>query len=289
MEGVVALLRQLSFTEYEARSYVALLRQSPLNGYEVARASGVPRADVYAVLQRLEARGAVLRVESEAGTRYAPLPPEELLRGLEARFQVTLRASRLGLEGVTAPPEYEYTGNARGYGTLLEHAGGMVEGARQRLRVALAPPEALALTGELAQADARGVEITTLCLHGCQRPCGHCRGHIHRFQLGPVPPTRWLVAVQDRREVLAGEIRHPNEEALSVRSRQPLLVEMAARYIDNSIALATLVAELGDHLEPLLTPESRAALASLGTGSGEGTWLEQMRDLVSQRRSPDGE
>lgn len=44
MPESVALLRQLGFAEYEARSYLALLRQSPLNGYEPARASGVSRA-----------------------------------------------------------------------------------------------------------------------------------------------------------------------------------------------------------------------------------------------------
>ena len=54
MEPIVELLQKLGFGEYEARAYVALLQNRPLNGYELAKASGLPRANVYSVLQKLE-------------------------------------------------------------------------------------------------------------------------------------------------------------------------------------------------------------------------------------------
>jgi sugar-specific transcriptional regulator TrmB len=74
MADIVALLQQLGFSEYEARAYTALLQRSPLNGYELAKAAGLPRANVYAVLQKLEERNAVGRQESPTGVRYAPRP-----------------------------------------------------------------------------------------------------------------------------------------------------------------------------------------------------------------------
>src|SRR6266542_3193328 len=57
MTDATALLQQLGFSEYEARAYLALLQRNPLNGYELAKVSGLPRANVYAVLQKLEDRG----------------------------------------------------------------------------------------------------------------------------------------------------------------------------------------------------------------------------------------
>ena len=54
MADITALLQQLGFSEYEARAYLALLQRNPLNGYELAKVSGLPRANVYAVLQKLE-------------------------------------------------------------------------------------------------------------------------------------------------------------------------------------------------------------------------------------------
>ena len=44
MTDVVELLQQLNFSEYEARAYIALLQHNPLNGYALAKESGIPRA-----------------------------------------------------------------------------------------------------------------------------------------------------------------------------------------------------------------------------------------------------
>ena len=73
MADITALLQQLGFSEYEARAYLALLQRNPLNGYELAKVSGLPRANVYAVLQKLEERGAVVRLDMPSGARYAPV------------------------------------------------------------------------------------------------------------------------------------------------------------------------------------------------------------------------
>jgi HTH-type transcriptional regulator, sugar sensing transcriptional regulator len=54
---VVDSLQQLGFTEYEARAYVALLQRYPVNGATVAKLAHLPRANVYDVLSKLEARG----------------------------------------------------------------------------------------------------------------------------------------------------------------------------------------------------------------------------------------
>jgi hypothetical protein len=57
MTDAAALLLQLGFSEYEARAYLALVQRNPLNGYELAKVPGVPRANIYAVLQKLKERG----------------------------------------------------------------------------------------------------------------------------------------------------------------------------------------------------------------------------------------
>src|SRR3546814_15562141 len=52
-------LKRLGFTEYEARVYVQLLRQSPATAYEIAKAASVPRPNTYHALEALAKRGAV--------------------------------------------------------------------------------------------------------------------------------------------------------------------------------------------------------------------------------------
>src|SRR3954467_6871650 len=90
MADVIALLQQLGFSEYESRAYLALLQRNPLNGYELAKLSRLPRANIYAVLQKLEERGAIVRLDQLNGMRYAPIAPTELTQRVATRFQQTL-------------------------------------------------------------------------------------------------------------------------------------------------------------------------------------------------------
>jgi HTH-type transcriptional regulator, sugar sensing transcriptional regulator len=281
MNDPIVTLQQLGFSEYEARTYTALLQRHPLNGYELAKLSGLPRANIYGVLQKLEERGAVIRFDTPDGVRYTPLPAEELIQRLRSQYQATLATAQQALNEISHPAEYEYVGNIRGYSGLLENAQALLEATRERLLLALWPQEAANLAEPLAHAEERGVEITTLCLAACPQECGGCRGQVYRYRVAPEQDHRWLVVVPDGAEVLTGEIG-PGEETLAVRTRQSLLIELATWYIYHSIAIATILSDLGSRLEQFLRPETRSILASLETnGPGKG-WLEHMVHLVAK-------
>jgi HTH-type transcriptional regulator, sugar sensing transcriptional regulator len=276
---IIELLQKLGFGEYEAKAYIALLQRSPLNGYELAKASGIPRPNIYALLPRLEERGAVMRLDTPTGPRYAPVPPSELTQRLEDRFQHELAEARRALDEVGAPVEPDYVWNTHGYTALIEQAQTLVDNTKGELLIALWPQEAQALAGNLRAAEQRGAHITTLCLRACNQECGGCRGNIFRYRMAPENHTRWLVTVADGSEMLAGQISSP-EEVLSVRTHQHLLVELAAWYVRHSIALATVVADLGDKLPQLLNPQTLEVLSTIGP-IGSGGWLEYMEQVLN--------
>jgi HTH-type transcriptional regulator, sugar sensing transcriptional regulator len=281
MTNTTALL-QLGFTEYESRAYIVLLQRNPLNGYEVAKASGLPRANVYAVLQKLEERGAVVRLDTPGGTRYAPVPPGELTQRMERDFQEALDQARILLAEVATPPEREFVWNLQGYSTLLEQARTLLDSTHGRLLMAVWPQEALALAESVAHAEARGVDVTTLCLAACPDECGACRGHVYRYSVALAQESRWLLLIPDGSQVLAGEIG-PGETASAIRTQQRLLVELTQRYIRHSIALAALLNDLGRRLEDALQPETLAALEALSAGGPESDWLGQLRQFLNRQ------
>jgi len=84
MTEVLRDLRALGFTDYEAKVYIQLLRQSPATAYEVSKNAGVPRPNTYNALESLAQRGAVLPV-SESPARYVAAPPDQLLNELTRR------------------------------------------------------------------------------------------------------------------------------------------------------------------------------------------------------------
>jgi predicted transcriptional regulator len=286
MSDLLAMLTDLGFGEYEARAYVALLQHNPINGYELARQSGVPRGSIYGALARLEERGAAVRLEAAEGTRYAPAAPDQLLQGMAARFQHTLGNVERQLAALAAPAGSEHVWNASGYAALLEHARMLVDGAERALLLALWPQESLALAERTQDALARGVQIRTLCLAACAQECGKCRGHIYRYDVLPARDRRGLLIVRDETELLAGEItatgsRAPAEDAQAIRTRQPLLVDLAAGYIRHSIMLALVLADLGPQLAEALGPETRARLEALDPDGLAGGWLERLQRLLA--------
>jgi DNA-binding MarR family transcriptional regulator len=256
LSSVIEHLQQLGFTRYEAAAYVTLLQRNPLNGYELAKLSGIPRPNVYPLLQKLEERGAVVRLDTPDGIRYAPVASGELIQRLQSHFQDNLDNARCALEGIKSQPEQEFIWNARGYPALLDHAQSLVDMAERELLVAIWPQEAQSLADNLERASARGVDLTTLCLAGCKQECGHCQGHVFREHLQTDQDTRWLLLIPDDVEVLAGEIGS-GDEALAVRTRQRLLVSLIGDYIRQSISLSRLLLALGDRFDELVGPDSR--------------------------------
>jgi HTH-type transcriptional regulator, sugar sensing transcriptional regulator len=293
----VVLLQQLGFGEYEARVYQTLLRRSPLSGYEVARLSGVPRANVYDVLRKLEERLAVARADTPDGMRYVAAPPRELLSRLGNRFQETIEGALCTLEEMAQPRTQEAVWNATGLPALLAHAVSLIDASQHTLLVAIWPAEAAELAAPLAAAEGRGVAITTHCLAGCAAVCKGCRGDVYRYRVTPAAGTRWLIVLADGAEVLAGEIGTEADgvslappPAVAVRTRQRWLVNLIGWYIRHSVALAALLGDRG--ATATLTPETRAVLAAIGPVEGESGWLAELAPISHIERQaplPEGE
>ncbi len=277
---IVEALQRLGFAEYEARAYLALVKRSPLNGYELAKASGVPRANVYGVLERLDARRAVVRLDEPGGTRFAPVPPAELMRRLRNEFAHTAEETSRALEALEAATEHEPVWNVRGYPALLDQARAALDSARRSLLIAVWPQEASVLRTHVAAADERGVAITTLCMAACERECGGCRGRIYRYRATSDDAARRLVIVPDGTELVAGEIGSEGD-AHSVRTRQPLMVDIANSAIRSSIALAAVVADLGERLDGALAPDTRAAIDAAAPGGNADLFVARMRALLT--------
>ncbi len=279
------ILGDLGFGEYEARVYLALLRRSPANGYEIAKASDIPRGNVYGVLQKLEERGAILRIDTPEGTRYTPVPPDELLARLSDRFSRTVSAASEVLEQAGSPAESAQVWNVDGYEALLEHGRSLLAGAAHELQMAVWPDEARILAAEMRAAAERGVCIRTLCLAGCGQECGACQGRVQRYRLLPEQPARWLIVAADRGEVLAGEIAGGGA-AQAVRTRQRLLVDLITSYIRNSVALAAVVGSMGEDAAARLSPEAADALEVIGEAGGLGDWIRNLAQRPAEPGQP---
>ncbi len=89
MDYIVQQLKKIGFNEYEAKSYVSLVKQGPVTAYQVSKDSGVPRARIYEILGNLVEKGIVMKEEINDTTRYSPLPVEIFLQKAQTEWQST--------------------------------------------------------------------------------------------------------------------------------------------------------------------------------------------------------
>jgi sugar-specific transcriptional regulator TrmB len=269
-----ASLQALGFTEYEARAYVTLVRGGRLNGYEVAKRSGIPRANVYAVLDKLVQRRAIRRYATREGARYAALPPERLLNGLNEAHTRALSDAQQALARLAPDAEATPVFHIADEAELLDQASMLIASASSHLLVAIQPIEAATLAPSLRAARERGVAITTLCMQACAAECGGCQGDIHRYCLAPAA-VRWLLLVVDDRRMLAAEMRAG--EITAVTTEQRLITELAASYIRQSLALTLMAGELGEGFHGLLSEQALKVLDALHP---EGGFLAHLKSMT---------
>ena len=284
MATVSEQLQQLGFSPYEAQAYITLLKSSPLNGYELAKASGIPRPNIYPILQKLEERGVVLRIDNPAGAEYLPVAPQEVVSRFKQVYLGALESVGGALTELTATPEQPHIPNLHGYSVLLGHAQSIIAASRQSLLVGIWPEEVMGFTDSFQQARERGVQITTLCLRGCPQTCPACQGSVYRYAIAPGGDSRWLVLVADGAEVLAGEISR-TRDALAIRTRQKMMVNLTAGYIQNSITLANVLADLGDRFDTLVDPHTRTTFDDLHPLPARAPWLEIMRQSITPKET----
>jgi len=155
---LAAALRDLGFTDYEARAYAALATRQPATAYEIAKVAGLPRANVYSALRNLEARGAIQPV-TESPVRYVPVDPEQFFRRVQRSTaglcDDVMRAMKQG----SKPEESAYVWIFRGVAEVHAKLTAMIGEARDHFwlkgPVELIEPYA----GLLAAAARRGVVI----------------------------------------------------------------------------------------------------------------------------------
>lgn len=271
---VLSHLSELGFTDYEARAYATLVRRNPLTGYEIAKISGVPRPNVYSVLERLQQKGAVLVVAIEGGTKYSPVPPGEMLGRLSRSIKVHIQEAERALTQIQTMPQADYIWNIRGYENLMEKAETLIDKVQRQLLIAVWPAELSILRPGLKRLEARGITPTVLCFQASEDQQLDYSGKLYRMRVGIGKATRWLALVADESELLTAEMP-PEGESRGAWTKQELFVAMATWYVRHSIAVAEIVRSVGPGLLGQLDASAMAAVggASLATLEGK-SWLE---------------
>lgn len=249
---IVERLRHLGMSGYEAKAYIALVSAgTPVNGYEVAKRSGVPRSTVYETLGKLVARGAAFEVKGPGegpGVNYLPLPPRVLVDRLTKEYEESIAELDRVLPTITALPQVRLIHDLRGSDALIDRAEDIISASKRELFVSAWGSEWDQLHPALERAAQRSVEISAVTFGDIKGPVGHSYAHI----LSPPEVSlanlgcRMFTVVGDREEAVVGGLADGN--AWGVYTDNPAVVLLAVEFIRHDIAIQ-LVAEHFDEAE----------------------------------------
>jgi sugar-specific transcriptional regulator TrmB len=246
-QSVIEELQRLGLSGYEAKAYVALVAAgTPLNGYEVAKRSGVPRSTVYETLGKLVGRGAAYEVRAgEASVGYISLPPTALLDRMRRDFDQSIDALRSALPEVASPPQVRLVHSLLDRSSLLARAEDVVSAARNDLFLSGWPEEISELKPLVRRAADEGVDVSVVSFGEDPQPVGNTVAH--RFSKPEVVlenlGCRLLVVSADREQAVIGGV--VNGEAWGVYTDDPAVVLVAVEYVRHDIAMH-LIAEKFD-------------------------------------------
>jgi len=259
-DGPIDKLVQIGFSEYEAKAYVALLRESPVTGYQLAKASGVPRSMIYEVLGKLTARGAAMTLRKEGSTQYAPVPSDEFLAQLQHEQDALIGALEEELAGLDATSDLDYVWNIDGHENIMAKAREMIDQAQKRIYLSLLPATFPALRGALQRAIGRGVRVVVYSTSELELPGGHVIANPMPDEVHERVEGLWLVLVVDAEEVLVGELLTENRARASWTG-SPLFVFVAEHHLRTDLYLPRVLSLLGEQALGLIQEEDRELFA----------------------------
>ncbi|MBI5195605.1 MAG: TrmB family transcriptional regulator [Nitrospirae bacterium] len=162
MDTLIFRLTQLGISEYEAKAYRALLKESPSSAYEIAKNSGIPTSKIYEVIKRLELRQMAQTIHGEKTRMFIPQPLDEFIAGFKLSMEDNLDAVKRELQDLKGGIDTSYTWHMGDYEGLIVKAKRMISTAEKTIIISVWPAEFETLSASLIDAEARGLKVAVL-------------------------------------------------------------------------------------------------------------------------------
>jgi HTH-type transcriptional regulator, sugar sensing transcriptional regulator len=149
-------LERLGLSDYAIHTYLSLLQYHPVNGSQLSKRSGIPRARIYDVLRTLKKKGVVS--EASKGL-FVPLPPDELIKQIRHGYEKDLGRLQDLIDEIQTPADHDYIWTLTGYQRIMDKAREMIDASRHEIYIRLFPQEAQMLIHALKGAEKRSVPV----------------------------------------------------------------------------------------------------------------------------------
>lgn len=221
---ILNTVKNLGFTEYEAKAYLALLSDAPATGYAVAKSSGVPRSKIYEVLENLTARGDVIISPGEP-PMYRPLSAKELIALRKTKAEKNFTEAEKCLEQYEkSADDREGIWNIAGRDAILQKVNECISTAQKRILIEIWAEDFVAVEAALKAAAKRGVRIYVIAYGEIVADFAEVYPHDMSEEITAEYGGRWVVFSADDSQVLAGIVSLAEKSRAAWTKHQGLIM-----------------------------------------------------------------
>lgn len=229
-DRIMTIMGRFGYTGSEARTYMALLRQHPATGYELASLGGIPRSAIYNVLKRLEQAGLVNVIPGKP-KRYAPIPPNRLIAHLEMRVSEDLKSFQESIEQISQTQIDATTWTVTGYESIIAEAKTVLEDAEEIIVCSLWRHEADILSESLFKAHERNVKVITFSFTSLPQLPGQILSYGVPAEVLEQHWTRRMIITTDRRRSLVSTTEGSRLDRAVISDEQVLVETITGNLI----------------------------------------------------------
>ncbi|MGG1551573.1 TrmB family transcriptional regulator [Paenibacillus ferrarius] len=241
MEELLLHLKNLGFTDLEAKCLQVLAISGTHTGYEIAKQLGVSRSNVYAALQKLAEKGAVLTSHGEP-TVYQSVPIEDIGARLESSLQASLQyvKAHLPQQETHLSEFFSLDGDTK----VVERIRAELRKAKEEVLCDLWPEEAKLLKEDLRQAQALGVRVVVVNSREAGTGSFHPFGKKREESAAPRAAARKFTLLLDRTQAIVGT-RGGEEPTVAMLTEHTAMIELLFHHVCSCAVLQELQQDMG--------------------------------------------
>lgn len=204
MADLIEKLKEIGFNTYEAKVYVALLKNYPATGYEVSKLANIPQSRTYDTLKVLEEKNIVVSTNTKPIT-YTPIKPKVLTQRVQKKMNSTINFLDKNLPNVKDDynePIITITGKQNIQDKIIE----VIQNAKREIYMEIWSQDFKIFEQELLNAYNRNVEIRIVGYDNFHSRFGMVFEHAFARDIELSLGGRMIIIASDDNEGVIGKI-----------------------------------------------------------------------------------
>jgi len=199
-------MKQLGLNQYEAKAYLSLLEEWPINGYILSKNSGVPRSRIYEVLNGLIKKQFVFEKKTETGSLYYPLEPNLLIKKLKKNYEALIQHVEIETTQLFTQKKEHYDSKIIvGRKNIFDFIKLLIDNVQTRIDISIWEEEYSDLKDFFASAINRGIKIKGLYF-GYENELDDVFVHRRLETYLKEKDERYIILIFDQKEAITGII-----------------------------------------------------------------------------------